>query len=207
MVEDKKEDKKELEDEKMMVNDDESSSLQTLINPEASFSSTSAEAFLPVTSSSSAESFLPATSNNANSSCTDFMDIVILSSDDYYHIANIADQLFSDIAADNFSGSELCLYAQALRTHFMTHTHFKRRDTYKRLKAVTTFKLYKDFFFMLAGDFNIAFCANQSSFDGLRTIEHAIQSMLPDRDFTFLDGFELPYIGPGKYQKEVENMQ
>ena len=28
--------------------------------------------------------------------------------------------------------------------------------------------------------------------------------MLPDRDFTFLNGFKLPYIGLGKYQKEVE---
>jgi hypothetical protein len=45
---------------------------------------------------------------------------------------------------------------------------------------------------------------NLPSFDGLRTIEHAMRSMLPDRDFTFLNGFELPYIGPSKYQKEVE---
>jgi hypothetical protein len=174
-------------------------------------SSSSAESFLPATSRSSAETALlattalPATSSNANSSCTDIMDIVILSSDDYYHIANIADQLFSDIAADNFSGSVLCLYAQALRTHFMTHTHFKHRDTYKRLNAVTTYKQHKEFFFMLAGDFTIADVRlNLPTFDGLRTIEHAVRSMLPDRDFTFLNGFELTYIGPGKYQKEVE---
>ncbi len=58
---------------------------------------------------------------------------------------------------------------------------------------------------MLAGDFKIADVrANLPRFDGLRTIEHAMRSMLPDRDFTFLNGFELPYIGPGKYQKEVE---
>jgi hypothetical protein len=134
------------------------------------------------------------------------MDTVILSSDDYYHIANIADQLFSDIAADNFSVSVLCLYAQALRTHFMTHTHFKRRrNTYKLLNAVTTYKQHKEFFFMLAQDFTIADVRlNLHSLDGLRTIEHAMRSMLPDRDFTFLNGFELPYIGPGKYQKEVE---
>ena len=49
--------------------------------------------------------------------------------------------------------------------------------------------------------------ANLPRFDGLRTIEHAKRSMLPDRDFTFLNGFELPYIGPGKYSKEVEKMQ
>jgi hypothetical protein len=132
------------------------------------------------------------------------MDTVILSSD-YNQIANIADQLFSDIATDNFSGSVLCLYAQALRTHFLTHTHFKRRDTYKRLNAVTTYKQHKDFFLMLAGDFNIADVrANLPPFDSLRTIEHAMQSMLPDRDLIFLNGFELPYIGTGKYQKEVE---
>ena len=58
---------------------------------------------------------------------------------------------------------------------------------------------------MLAGDFTIADVRlNLPSFDGLRTIEHAMRSMLPDRDFTFLNGFELPYIGPGKYSKEVE---
>ena len=59
---------------------------------------------------------------------------------------------------------------------------------------------------MLAGDyFTIADVRlNLPSFDGLRTIEHAMRSMLPDRYFTFLNGFELPYIGPGKYQKEVE---
>jgi hypothetical protein len=52
---------------------------------------------------------------------------------------------------------------------------------------------------MLAGDFNIAdFRANLPSFDGLRTIEHAMQPMFPDRDFTFLNGFDLPYIGTGK---------
>ena len=77
-------------------------------------SSNSAEAFLPATSSSSAESSLlatsssfaeialAATSSNANSSCTDIMDTVILSSD-YNQIANIADQIFSDIGAVNFS--------------------------------------------------------------------------------------------------------
>ena len=193
------------DNEKMMVDNDESNSLQTLINTEARSSS-----FLQATSSSSEETallattVLPATSSNANSSCTDIMDTVILSSD-YNQIAIIADQIFSDIGADNFSGSVLCLYAQALRTHFMTHTHFKRRDTYKRLNAVTTYKQHKDFFFMLAGDFTIADVrANLPSFDGLRTIEHAMRSMLPDRDFTFLNGFELPYIVPGKYSKEVE---
>ena len=64
MVEDKKKDKKEVDDEKMMVDDVEYSSVQTLIYPEASFSSTSAETFLPATSSSSAETALLATSNN-----------------------------------------------------------------------------------------------------------------------------------------------
>ena len=59
-----KEDKKEVDEEKMMVDNDESSSLQTLINPEASFSSTSKET-LPATSSSSAEAILPATSSNS----------------------------------------------------------------------------------------------------------------------------------------------
>jgi hypothetical protein len=170
-----KEDKKEVDEEKMMVDNDESSSLQTLINPEASLSSTSAETLpetssssaettllatssssaeitlpatssssaeiaFPATSSSSAEIALAATSSNANSSCTDIMD-----TSDYNQIANIADQLFSDIAANNFSGSVLCLYAQALRTHFMTHSHFKSRATYKRLNAVTTYKQHKDF--------------------------------------------------------------
>ena len=61
---------------------------------------------------------------------------------------------------------------------------------------------------MLAGDFTIAdVLANLPTFDGLRTIEHAMQSMFQDRDFTLLNGFELPYIGTGKYQKEVEKMQ
>ena len=60
-----KEDKKEVDDEKMIVDYDESSSLQTLINPEASFSSTSAEAFLPATSGSSAETALLVTSSSS----------------------------------------------------------------------------------------------------------------------------------------------
>ena len=99
-----KADFEEVDVEKMMVDNDESNSLQT-INPEARNSS--AESSLPATSSSSAKTALlattalPATSSNANSSCTDIMDTVILSSD-YNQIANIADQLFSDIAADNF---------------------------------------------------------------------------------------------------------
>jgi hypothetical protein len=141
-----KADFEEVDDKKMMVDNDESNSLQT-INSQARNSS--AESSLPATSSSSAKTALvaitnlPATSSNANS--TDIMDTVILSSD-YNQIANIADQIFSDIGAVNFSGSVLCLYAQALRTHFMTHTHFKRRDNYKRLNAVTTYKQHKDFF-------------------------------------------------------------
>jgi hypothetical protein len=58
---------------------------------------------------------------------------------------------------------------------------------------------------MFAKDFKIADVrAKLPSFDGLRTIEYAMHSMFKDRDFTILNGFELPYIGPGKYEKEVE---
>ena len=59
---------------------------------------------------------------------------------------------------------------------------------------------------MLARDFKVVadIRANLPSFDDLRTIEHAMQSMFQDTDFTFLNGFELPYIGTAKYQKEVE---
>ena len=61
---------------------------------------------------------------------------------------------------------------------------------------------------MLAGGITIAEVrAYLASFDGLRTIEHVMHSMFKDRDFTFLNGFVIPYIGPGKYQKEVEEMQ
>jgi hypothetical protein len=148
---------------------------------------------------------LPAPSSNANSSSNEIIMDAVISSSDYNQIAIIADKLFSDVAALNFSGSVLCLYVQALRTHFMTHSHLKRRNTYKRLNSVTTYKQHKDFFLMFAKDFKIADVrANLPYFDGLRTIEHAMHSMFKDRDFTILNGFELPYIGPGKYEKEVE---
>jgi predicted HAD superfamily phosphohydrolase YqeG len=92
------------------------------------------------TSSSSAETAsLPAPSSNANSSSNEIIMDTVISSSDYNQIAIIADQLFSDVAALNFSGSVLCLYVQALRTHFMTHSHLKRRNTYKRLNSVTTY--------------------------------------------------------------------
>ncbi len=71
-----------------------------MVDNDESTSSSCAETALLATTA------LPATSSNANSSCTDIMDTVILSSD-YNQIANIADQLFSDIAADNFSRSRL----------------------------------------------------------------------------------------------------
>jgi hypothetical protein len=102
------------------------------------------------------------------------------------------------VAEETLEGA---LYGEQVRATEGT----KRRDNYKRLNAVTTYKQHKDFFFMLAEDYKIADVrANLPRFDGLRTIEHAMRSMLPDRDFTFLNGFELPYIGPGKYSKEFE---
>ena len=81
----------------------------------------------------------------------------VVPSSDCNLIAVIADQLFSDVAADNFSGSVSCLYVQALRTHFMTHIHFLLRKIYQQLNAVETYKEHTNFFLMLlAGNIKIA---------------------------------------------------
>ncbi len=91
-----------------------------------------------ITSSSAAISAELSTSSSASNSNS-------FTSAEYDQIEQISDKLFSSYPRENdFSVIVLCLYVQALRTHFLTQKFYQSRLIYRRLHNVTTYKDHKN---------------------------------------------------------------
>ena len=127
-------------DGKMMENDTDTVDMDwdDKMSVEVSELPSSLPAQPAITSSSAASSAEPSTSSSASNSNS-------FTSAEYDHIEQVSDKLFSSYPRENdFSVIVLCLYVQALRTHFMTQKFFQSRPIYRRLHNVTTFKDHKN---------------------------------------------------------------
>jgi hypothetical protein len=115
-------------DGKMMENDTDTvdMDLDNKMSVEVSELPSSLPAQPVITSSSAASSAEPSTSSSASNSNS-------FTSAEYDQIKQVSDKLFSSYPRENvFSVIVLCLYVQALRTHFMTQKFFQSRSIYRR---------------------------------------------------------------------------
>jgi uncharacterized protein YciU (UPF0263 family) len=91
---------------------------------------------------------------------------------DYALVSSAVDNLFCKFGiGSNFSSIVMCLYLQALRTHFMTHVFFETRGIYRRLNNVQSYQKHKDAFLVFSESFaEIA----PADYKGVRTIKNAL---------------------------------
>ena len=140
------------------------------------------------TSSSAASSAEPSTSSSASSSNP-------FSSADYDQIEQVSDKLFSSFPRENdFSVIVLCLYVQALRTHFMTQKFFETRLIYRRLHKVETYQQHRNVLCkFLEGDITLEDVSKTfPKVSGIETISNALRSMFKGRALTILQNMQLP---------------
>ena len=138
-----------------------------------------------ITTASSAE---PSTSSSASNSNS-------FTNAEYDQIEQVSDKLFSSYPRENdFSVIVLCLYVQALQTHFMTKKFFQSRQIYRRLHTVTTYKDHKNVLCKLSeGNTSLEDVRkNFPKVTGIETISNALQSMFMGRAFTILPNMQLP---------------
>ena len=147
-------------------------------------------------SSSAASSAEPSTSSSSSASNSNSF-----TSAEYDQIEQTSDNLFSNYPRGNdFSVIVLCLYVQALRTHFMTHKFFQSRSIYRRLHNVTTYKDHKKVLCKFS-EGNTTLEDVRKDFPkvtGIETISNALQSMFMGRAFTILPNMQLPTKPPTK---------
>ena len=180
------------EDGKMMENDTDTVDMNLDDNMLVEDSSLTAQpAFTSSSAASSAEALTSSSASNSNS----------FTSAEYDQIEQISDKLFSSYPRENdFSVIVLCLYVQALRTHFMTHKFFQSRSIYRRLHNVTTYKDHKNVLCKFS-EGNTTLEDVRKDFlkvTGIETISNALQSMFMGRAFTILPNMQLPTKPPQK---------
>ena len=175
------------EDGKMMENDTDTVDMDLDDNMLVEDSSLTAQP--AITSSSAASSAEALTSSSASNSNS-------FTSAEYDQIEQVSDKLFSSYPRENdFSVIVLCLYVQALRTHFMTHKFFQSRSIYRRLHNVTTYKDHKN---VLCNTTLEDVRKDFLKVTGIETISNALQSMFMGRAFTILPNMQLPTKPPQK---------
>jgi Ulp1 protease family, C-terminal catalytic domain len=209
-VDDVDEDEDENEDEDDDDDDDEAivsktdAMRETLMNTKASLQQKASEANI------SAEKMVVEEEGNqqyskppastvllpAVSSVTSVADI--FSKSDYDQVKIAADNLFLQFSEyTDYQALVFCLYAQALRSHFMTREFFKSRDIYSQLNAVTSYRDHKDLFLKFADRKNSSDDVFQTlwtkKFDAWRSMENVLQHMLgDDSSITFVRNLSLP---------------
>ena len=145
-------------------------------------------AIITSTSSSAASSAEPSTSLSASNSNS-------FTSAEYDQIEQVSDKLFSSYPRENdFSVIVLCLYVQALRTHFMTQKFFQSRYIYGRLHKVETYQQHRNVLCkFLEGDTTLEDVSKTfPKVSGIETISNALRSMFKGRALTILQNMQLP---------------